>query len=314
VLDFLRGRGSAAELDDQLRALADNDALAVENGGSLVRFITWAIPILGFLGTVLGITQAISGATPERLEHSLSTVTDGLAEAFDCTALALALTMLTMFLSFLVDRAEQSMLEAVDEYADRHLAHRFERPNPNAVMDPEAFRSNLQAVLAANEQLVQRQTVLWAQTMQELHGRFATSEKAQQDRFVAALDKALAQTLESHQKRLGLLEKQSLEQAAGLLKQMSELALAVRETGTEQREALRVLSDRVVAQAKVLATLQENEKTLRGLQEALNQNLHALAGVGTFDQALHSLTAAIHLLTARAGSLSGAGGPPRVAA
>ena len=52
VLDFLCRRGSAAELDDHLRTLADNDALALENSYALTRFITWAIPILGFLGTV----------------------------------------------------------------------------------------------------------------------------------------------------------------------------------------------------------------------------------------------------------------------
>jgi hypothetical protein len=81
VLDFLCRRGSAAELDDHLRSLADTDALALEGSYGLIRFITWAVPILGFLGTVLGITQSISGITPEKLENSLSEVTDGLALA-----------------------------------------------------------------------------------------------------------------------------------------------------------------------------------------------------------------------------------------
>src|SRR5205823_5008010 len=102
VLDFVQSRGSVQGLDDQMRCLADNDALALDGSYSLLRFISWAIPILGFLGTVLGITQAISGVTPEILEKSLSTVTDGLATAFDTTALALFLTMILMFVSFLV--------------------------------------------------------------------------------------------------------------------------------------------------------------------------------------------------------------------
>src|SRR5207244_8605518 len=126
-LEFVHSRGSANQLDDHLRSLADADALVHEESYSLLRFITWAIPILGFLGTVLGITGAISGVTPEILERSLSHVTDGLALAFDTTALALGLTMLLMFSSFLVERAEQSVLEAVDRYADREFAPRFER-------------------------------------------------------------------------------------------------------------------------------------------------------------------------------------------
>src|SRR5207237_1221128 len=95
VLNFLCSRGSAGELDDQRSSLIYNDSIALEGSYSLIRFITWAMPILGFLGTVLGITQSISGVTPEKLEKDLSQVTDGLALAFDTTALALGLTMIT---------------------------------------------------------------------------------------------------------------------------------------------------------------------------------------------------------------------------
>src|SRR6516225_3519570 len=109
VVEFVCQRRSAADLDDHLRTLADNDALALEGSYSLTRFITWAMPILGFLGTVLGITGAIAGITPEVLEKNLNAVTDGLALAFDATALALACTMVTMFCTFLVERLEQGV-------------------------------------------------------------------------------------------------------------------------------------------------------------------------------------------------------------
>src|SRR5438270_597962 len=82
--------------------LADADAEGLETSYGLVKIITWAIPILGFLGTVLGITKAIAGVNPEVLEKNLNSVTDGLAEAFDTTASALALTMVVMFFSFVV--------------------------------------------------------------------------------------------------------------------------------------------------------------------------------------------------------------------
>ncbi|MEI2659369.1 MAG: MotA/TolQ/ExbB proton channel family protein [Bifidobacterium adolescentis] len=52
----------------------------------LIRTITWAVPILGFLGTVIGITMAIANITPDQLESSLGEVTAGLAVAFDTTA------------------------------------------------------------------------------------------------------------------------------------------------------------------------------------------------------------------------------------
>src|SRR5207245_2022976 len=172
-----RSRGSAAELDDHLRTLADNDSIALEGSYSLVRFITWAIPILGFLGTVLGITGAISGVTPEVLEKSLSTVTDGLALAFDATALALGLTMVAMFLSFLVERAEQGVLDAVDRFADRELAHRFERTGAEGGEFVEVVRRNTDVLVGATEQLVRQQAALWASTLEESERRRADADR-----------------------------------------------------------------------------------------------------------------------------------------
>jgi biopolymer transport protein ExbB/TolQ len=302
VLDFLNRRASAADLDDQLRALADNDAVALENSYSLIRLITWAIPILGFLGTVLGITGAISGVNPETLEQSLSSVTDGLAEAFDSTALALGLTMATMFFSFLVERAEQSVLESVDAFVDRHLAHRFERAGAEGGPFVEVVAQNTQVLLRATEQLVQRQAEVWARTQDEVNRRQAEAEKHQQERLTAALEAALERTLQSHAQRAAALEKQAVDQSGELLKHLAALARAVRDTGKEQQAGLGRIAEGLAAQAEALARLQDGEKQLLRLQEVLNQNLAALAGAGAFEEAVHALTAAVHLLTTRTGA------------
>jgi biopolymer transport protein ExbB/TolQ/Holliday junction resolvasome RuvABC endonuclease subunit len=307
VLDFLASRGSANELDDQLRALSDNDALALEGSYGLTRFITWAIPILGFLGTVLGITTAIQGVSPEVLEKSLSTVTDGLALAFDATALALGLTMLTMFTSFLVERAEQNILETVDRYADRELAHRFERTGTEGGAIVEAVRSNTTILVQAVEQLVQRQTVLWAKALEETERRRVESERKQQDRLTSALEKAIEQSLDAHARRLASLEKQFVDQNSGLVQQLATLAGVVRAASREQQESLSGVAQGLATQIESLAKLQEGEKQVRRLQETLNQNLATLAGTGSFEDALHSLTAAIHLMTARANPQNAAG-------
>jgi hypothetical protein len=308
VLDFVASRGSAAGLDDQLRGLADNDVLAQEGSYALTRFITWAIPILGFLGTVLGITGAISGVTPERLEHDLSTVTDGLALAFDATALALALTMVTMFFSFVVERAEQGVLEAVDRYADGQLAHRFERGGVDGGEFTAVVREHTGVLLRATEQLVNRQAEVWAKTLEAAEKRWAEAGERHEQRLTAALEAALETTLEAHARRLAELEKRAGEQNTGLLGQVAELAAALRDTGKDQQAGLTLAVQAVTAQAETLARLQEGEKQLVRLQETLNYNLTALAGAGAFEQAVHSLTAAIHLLTARTAAPAGGGG------
>jgi len=230
VLDFLASRGSAADLDDHLRDLADGDAVALENSYALIRFITWAIPILGFLGTVLGITGAINGVTPEKLENNISEVTDGLALAFNATALALALTMITMFLSYLVDRLEQNVLEAVDRYTTQNLAHRFERAGGHGSDAAEAVRHNTQAVLRTADEVVKRQAEVWAKSLDEINRKHAESASKAQERLTTALEAALERTLKSHAERLAASEKVS----GKLLEQVAALTAAV----TQQQAAL----------------------------------------------------------------------------
>jgi hypothetical protein len=311
VLDFLCSRGSAAELDDHLRTLADNDSVALEGSYSLVRFITWAIPILGFLGTVLGITGAISGVTPEVLEKSLSTVTDGLALAFDATALALGLTMISMFLTFLVDRCEQGVLEAVDGYADRQLAHRFQRDGVKGEAFAEAVRQQTQVLVQATEQLVQRQAAVWAEALDQASQRQARAEEHAHEHLTRGLEAALERTLEAHARRLDGMEKQTAEQANALADRLAKLAAAVRDSGREQQAALARVAQAVAGQTEVLARLQEEEKQLARMQELLHRNLDAVAGTGAFEEAIHSLTAAVHMLTARSAPTAATG--PRLA-
>lgn len=291
VLDFVQSRASANELDDQLRTLADNDALAQEGGYSLLRFITWAIPILGFLGTVLGITGAISGVTPEVLEKSLSKVTEGLATAFDTTALALFLTMILMFWTFLSERMEQTILDQVDRYVDAELAHRFERTGPESSQFVEALRQNTQILLRATEQLVEKQAHVWARSLEKADRMWNETGQHQLQQVTAALNDAIEKSLTRHADHLDLLEAKMQERSQHLVDGISRIA-----------EAL-------ARQADVLAKLQDGEAQLLRLQDNLNQNLTALTSTGTFEQAVQSLTAAIHLLTTRVSQGSPVTGP-----
>ena len=59
ALACIRRNGSAENLDQELKYLAESDDARAHGGFGLVRVIIWAIPILGFLGTVIGITDAI---------------------------------------------------------------------------------------------------------------------------------------------------------------------------------------------------------------------------------------------------------------
>jgi len=314
VLEFICQRRTVADLDDQLRALADNDAIAHEHSYSLIRLITWAMPILGFLGTVIGITGAIGGVTPEVLEQSLSQVTGGLAEAFDATAVALSLTMATMFLTSLVERQEQSLLETVDHFIDRSLAHRWQRDTADHAPVLAAVQQCTQAMTTAVEGVVQKQAEVWAKALAEPERQAVQIQEHMLQQLFNGLKQAMEQTLQTHAQRLAALEQHSMQTTAQLMQQLANLAVVVRDTGREQQASLARVAEGIAGQTAVLGKLQEGESHLVHLQAVLHQNLAAIAGASAFEEAVHSLTAAVHLLTARAAGTPGVNAPgsPRI--
>ncbi len=289
VLQFVKGRGTANELDDQIRTLADNDIMSQEASYALVRFITWAIPILGFLGTVLGITDAITGVTPEKMEHDMSSVTSGLSLAFDATALGLGLTMVLMFVNFLVERIEQGVLEQVDATVEAELGHRFTRTGA-ADQAPllSVIEEGNQRLYDTTEGLVRRQSDLWSQSLERIAVVGRESVIQQHKQLVVSLEHALQGTLTKHAQRLAESETQMLARQDKMLTAMAQLATGLTE-----------VSQRVAQQTSALAQLQHSGGELSRLQESLAQNLSALAGAGAFEEAVQALTAAIHLLTTR---------------
>jgi MotA/TolQ/ExbB proton channel family len=310
ILDFTSKRGTADGLDDQLRALADTDALALDNSYSLIRFITWAIPILGFLGTVLGITKAIANVRQE--DMNLSSVTEGLSLAFDTTAVGLALTMLTMFISFVVERLEQTVLEQVDHFTDVQLAHRFERSGSDDSGFTVALRQNTQLLLTTTEQLVRQQAEIWADALAAAQRQWATAGQKHEQQLTAALEKAMDRTLAAHEARLTAMKEHFDKQSGALVGQLAGFADAVHNMGREHQQSLSRVVNAVAAQTDALARLQHDGKQLVQLQDLLHHNLAALHGSGDFEQAVQSLTAAIHLLTAKAASATAGPSPNRL--
>lgn len=313
VLDFVSSRKSANELDDQLRSLADVDAIALDASYSLVRFITWAIPILGFLGTVLGITDAISAVTPETLEKEMHKVTGGLSLAFDATALGLGLTMVLMFLTYLVERREQGVLEQVDAVVESELAHRFARVAVDQGPLLATVENGTRHMIAATEQLVERQIALWAQNLDAVMKVGRDSAAQQNQRLHSALEAAIDGALTRQAQRLVDWEKQMVDRQRALAESLHAAAEQLRATSEAQRRGLDDVGVRVAAQTQALAKLQDGGAELTRLQEILAQNLSALAGAGAFDEAVQSLTAAIHLLTTRVAPTPGPSAPKRVA-
>lgn len=135
-----------------------------ETSYSVARILVWAIPLLGFIGTVVGISGAVNGFSGflqqssdiEQIKQGIGTVTSGLAVAFDTTLLALFVSVLVMIPLVLVERQESRLLLAIDIYINDRLLPRFkEAESLNKTIVNDAISQAFQKHLPSPEVLIQ---------------------------------------------------------------------------------------------------------------------------------------------------------------
>ena len=90
---------------------------------SMIRYIVWAIPSIGFIGTVRGIGQAL-GLAYQAMEGDITGVTRSLGVAFNSTFVALLLSLVLMlFVHQIQLLQERLVLEAQDYCGTRLIRH-----------------------------------------------------------------------------------------------------------------------------------------------------------------------------------------------
>lgn len=289
--------GSIVEYD-QLFARRGRDDVA--GGYAMLNTILWAIPIVGFLGTVLGITQAIGSITPEQLEGSLVTVTGGLSTAFDTTGLALAFSLLLGFASLVARRQEDRSLVRLDQLSEAWILPHFpDGAKPAGTLDerlPETLAASLTSALEA-----------WADEMATQRQHLGTSlvslVRESHDTFREELASLRAETLAQqsadfdatgHTLRVAV-EQWSSEVAAALGEGSREFAAVVTDASDRATDTLRIAGEQQQRWADVL----ESTERLEALQSSLDSQLERAGVLEQLDQTVHQLTAAVHLMTSR---------------
>lgn len=298
VLQAVQRKGSAEGLDEDLKYLADLDAARQQDSFGLVRIVIWATPMLGFLGTVIGITQALGDLDPRQLATDIQTAMEGLLAglyvAFDTTALALSLSMILMFLQFLLDRIENQVLSLADIRANEMLVGRFQEVG--AGRDPylvSVERMSGRMVQAA-EELVRRQAEIWERTIQAANERWSHVVQSAGGHVQAAVQGALENSLRRHTAELAKVEREAGDRAARRWEQL-QTALS------DNARIMRAQQEEMVKQAELMSQVVKATGEVVGLEKALNDNLRELSGATNFEDTVMSLSAAIHLLNARLG-------------
>ncbi|MEM7624851.1 MAG: MotA/TolQ/ExbB proton channel family protein [Planctomycetota bacterium] len=133
ALSNLKNMGRISDVDDVLRSKAESDVDVMESSYTLVRGLIWAIPVLGFIGTVQGLSSSLGSFGQvlvdtedfAGIKPALKEVTAGLSTAFDTTFVALVAALLVQLLLTLVRKREEDLLDACNEYCQRHIVGRL---------------------------------------------------------------------------------------------------------------------------------------------------------------------------------------------
>jgi len=112
--------GSVADASDVVRDMCDTEADRLDSELSMVRYITWAIPSIGFIGTVRGIGEALGNAH-EAVAGNIAAVTASLGVAFNSTFIALLISIVIMFLTHQLTLMQERMVLHSQDYCDHNL-------------------------------------------------------------------------------------------------------------------------------------------------------------------------------------------------
>ena len=127
---------SGPDVAEVVRNQADVESSRFVTTMNTVNYLAWAIPAIGFLGTVRGLAGAMGQSrakdqeVQEYIDKYIDQVKDHLGTAFDCTFVALALSLVLMYFLHAVQRAEESLLIDCQDYCQEHLLLRLYDPQP----------------------------------------------------------------------------------------------------------------------------------------------------------------------------------------
>ena len=91
---------------------------------SMVRYVAWAIPAIGFVGTVRGIGESLQQAH-KAVEGDVSGVVAGLGTSFNSTLVALSLSILVMFMLHQIQLRQERVVLDTEDYLDQNVVRQM---------------------------------------------------------------------------------------------------------------------------------------------------------------------------------------------
>ncbi len=313
VLELQVSRGRRNLLESDLKSLADQDADRQHDSYSLLRIINWAMPMLGFLGTVLGISQTLGQLDTKMLatqqQDAMNQLTAGLYVAFDTTAIALILTVVSMFVQFAVSRLEQNILSEIDSESSDCLIQ-FLSADPHdaehSLLTP--VREVMESLVEGVEYLVTQQSTVWAQSLQETQRQWTQWSEQSFQQIESQFGERISHALDKHVADLAQLQDDG-GRNQDLRWQQWQTTLS------DQARTIQGQQKEMIKQSESLQRLVDSTTELRKLEDTIQDSLSRLENVNRIEQATNCVGEAVAVLATcleRAGVIRGTPLKPRI--
>jgi biopolymer transport protein ExbB/TolQ len=279
ALEHFKSQTSVPEVRDYLASQAEIDSSAVDSGYILLRAFIWVVPILGFIGTVLGIGDAVGdlsnalnpaeparavavaaapaeGGMGEQLRTGMKGVVSGLSTAFDTTFLALVMAIVLLFPTEWLRKKEYGMLDRIQAFTNDSLLRRLAGGGQGS---EEAMPEQVRKIL---------------DPLFKEHQRWLAEWQAQVGALGQQIGGSFEVTISTIHQQIAAAQKESWEQVHQARKAVEELFQAVdHQSGGAARnlnEALRSagkLQEAVTQTTKLLTALAEQQARLAASQQ-----------------------------------------------
>ncbi len=123
LLNALRRFSTTRNVQDvssSTRDIYETEAERLESELSMIRYISWAIPSIGFIGTVRGIGEALAQAD-KAVQGDIAGVTQSLGVAFNSTFIALLISIFLMFLVYQLQLLQERLVFDGENYVNDKL-------------------------------------------------------------------------------------------------------------------------------------------------------------------------------------------------
>ncbi len=281
-IEHFRVRKSAAETVTMMESQSAIDASNVASSYTIIKVFIWAMPILGFIGTVMGVSSAVSGlsatlenaANVSAVTDSMKSVFGGLGTAFDTTLLALVMSMIVKIPTSAMQKSEDGLVTITDEYCDENLLRRLndgreggaERGGGGGTgVDAKIFREAVEAAMGTHHAELEN----WLQKLDAIGSKLTTQ-------VAKGWTDINTKMKEQQEQQLASFQGQYAEHTMQLQQQLQEM----NSSAVEIQKALADLSGQAASmQEDVAKSVSSSTETLETLFSGLDRGLTGLSSV-----------------------------------